>query len=298
VNPKVIIGQRIGRLGNQVYLLAHLIALHQATGIGFSHPTLGHYSRFFKGSQHDPLVRYPVGRACWPSSDFLRQAVYSTTRLLDKSGLLNRIDSDRCLRIDYQEIFDLSDPGFIDWVRRVGTVWLLGGWLFRYPTATAVFLPALREFFALAQPFADNVSRLVERARRGGDILVGVHLRQTDFKEHAGGRYYFTTSEYAAVMYATADLFPSAKIRFLIVSDEPKTAADFPGLDCAFGSGVPVEDMYCLGGCDYLISSFGSSFSAWPRFLFQVAGYQIEDPFIRPQRGDFRTTFEPWQLIA
>jgi hypothetical protein len=300
----VIVGQRIGRLGNQLFLLGNLLALHQATGVRFSHAALREYGLCFQGTCRDPLCRYPVlhgeaDRSQHPvSGTFLvRAAVYVGMRCLDKIDSLTRLRGS-VVSIDHRDTFDLSDPAFIDQIISHKRTWLSGGWRFRYPTIRDSFLPAARQFFALTEPYASNVGTLLATARGDGEILIGVHIRQTDFREHSGGRFYFTTPQYAALMHQAASLFPERKVRFLLVSDEDTENHDFGQLVCYRGSGVAVEDMYALGGCDYIISSIASSFSLWPSVLYQVPSYRISDPEQAVSISDFKTTIEPWVLAG
>ena len=58
-------------------------------------------------------------------------------------------------------------------------------------------------------------------------FLVGcdVHIRQTNFKKHAGGRYHFATADHAGLMQHCQQLFQSAGVGFLVVSDEPHNSS-------------------------------------------------------------------------
>jgi hypothetical protein len=291
----VIVTQKIGRLGNQVYLFAHLIALYCRTGIGLAHPALGEYGLYFVGTRGDPLCRFPPVPNHLPSGVWARKCSYYLARLFDHLCCqLHR--SDNWFRIDYREEFDLSNPTFVEQARANRTTFLSGGWRFQFPEIDQDFFIKAREFFALAQPYADHVNQLVARAREDADVLVGVHIRQTDFKDHAEGKFYFSTEQYADVMRKTAKLLSERKIHFLVVSDEPKSSTDFPGLHCTWGTGMPVEDMYALGACDYVISCIASSFSLWPTVLYQIPNYRVSDPEANFTMEDFRILHEPWTI--
>jgi hypothetical protein len=54
-------------------------------------------------------------------------------------------------------------------------------------------------------------------------------------------------------------------VGFLICSNEAINATMYQGLTVCFGTGDPVEDLYCLSACDYIIGP-PSSFSAWAAF--------------------------------
>lgn len=296
MHPRFIVGQRVGRLGNQAFLLANLLACHQATGIGFCHPVLGNYGKYFKGTADDYLARFPGAAIGQPRGTAARLAAYCTLRGLCKLKLLARPGSPLVRQISGNEELDLSDENLQQTVRQSGHIWLLGSWLFRYPTITTRFFPLAKEFFELTEPYHSRVATILSTARRKTGVLIGVHIRQTDFKHHEEGRFFFTTEQYGRVMREAQRLFGGPGVRFMVVSDEKKHPEYFPGLPCEFGSGSDIEDMYCLGGCDYLISSAASSFSLWPAFLNRIPSYRIKDPDQPLTREAFVVSDGMWKI--
>lgn len=297
---KVVVLQRVGRLGNQIALMSNLVAFSQATGATFLHPTLGSYADYFRGTCCDLFCRYPAASGLRTRVPKLnRLLLYSVCRALDRCGAVKSAYSGRVWESDYKALVDLASPEFLNLVYSGHYTFLTKGWFFRYPQVHREnFLREMRDFFALAEPYASNVAQLVTRARAGCDMLIGVHIRQTDFKEHAGGRYYFSTADYARLMQHCQRLFHPARVGFLVVSDEPHELSDFPSLRCTFGSGTDIEDMYCLGACDYIVGSAASSFSLWPAVLFQKPTYRIFESDCEPSASEFRITLEPWLDIA
>ena len=293
---KVVVLQRVGRLGNQIALMSNLVAFSQATGATILHPTLGDYADYFRGTCCDLFCRYPAACGSRPRVPKLhRLLLYSVCRALDRSGALNRVYSGHVWESDYKTLVDLGSTEFLTRVHSGRYTFLTKGWFFRYPDVDRVsFLGALGSFFSLSEPYASRVAAIVRRAKTASDVLIGVHIRQSDFRKHAGGKYFHTTKDYARLMEQTSRLFPRQNVGFLVVSDEPKSALDFPGLRCHFGSGQEVEDMYSLGGCDYIIGSAASSFSLWPAVLFQKPTYRVLDPKQTPTKDDFKITLEPW----
>jgi hypothetical protein len=293
---KVVVLQRVGRLGNQIALMSNLVAFSQATGVIILHPTLGAYADYFRGTCCDLFCRYPAVNSSKRRVPILyRMLLYSVFRAFDRSGAANKMYPGRVWESDYKTQLDLASPEFLTRVRSARYTFLTKGWFFRYPDVDKTsFLADLGSFFSLAEPYASRVAAVLRKAKSMSDILIGVHIRQSDFRDHAGGKYFHSTKDYARLMEHTCRLFPGQNVDFLVVSDEPKSAFDFPGLRCHFGSGQDVEDMYSLGGCDYIIGSAASSFSLWPAVLFQRPTYRILDPACKPTKDDFRITLEPW----
>jgi hypothetical protein len=292
----IVVMQRVGRLGNQIGLLANLIAFSLATGVRISHPTLGHYANYFSGTAADLLCRYPTKQSGKVCSKTLRAVHYALCRTLDKSGLLKFFARRRLFESDYKALVDMSEKSFISKVTGGRFTFLTKGWFYRFPSVNKNhFLNEIQSFFDLVEPYKSNVQSLVQKARCNCDVLVGVHIRQTDFREHEGGKFYFKTDEYSRIMRHCQNLFHPRKVGFLVVSDETHSLSDFPNLECSLGSGIDIEDMYCLGGCDYIIGSIASSYSLWPAVLFQKPTCRISDCYKLPEIPDFRVLLDPWR---
>jgi hypothetical protein len=299
IEGSTVVGmERVGRLGNQLFLFANLIALSLFTGASVAHPTLGRYANYFTGTASSLFCRFPLKqRAFLTRSNFLRVVVYYMCRALDRSGMLKQTSGEALYEGDYSSVVDMSQKSFLKRLTAHKLLFITKGWTYRYPNVNKdTFLAELNRHFALIEPYSSNVAQTVKSARGTHAVLVGVHIRHTDFKQHRGGKYYFTTEGYAKIMRHIQLLLYPATVSFLVVSDVKHTTAQFPLLSCTFGSGVDVEDMYCLGACDYIIGSVGSSFVLWPAFLFQKPIYRIEDADYLPDLRDFRVTMGEWSV--
>jgi len=73
-------------------------------------------------------------------------------------------------------------------------------------------------------------------------------------------------------------LFPATtRVRFLLFSNEPIAEADFAGFDTGRSSDHPVEDLYALAGCDYIIGPI-STYSMWASFYGRVPLLHLHRP--------------------
>lgn len=132
----------------------------------------------------------------------------------------------------------------------------------------------------LFQPRAEAVLRqnsFFDSSCTGADVLVGVHIRHSDFKHFANGIWYFPTSDYYQAMIATREFFGTSKVRFLIASDEPVLADSFSALDIVKAPGHTLDDLYLLSRCDYLIGT-DSGYVRW-------ASTYGKKPLFRLERG-------------
>lgn len=68
--------------------------------------------------------------------------------------------------------------------------------------------------------------------------------------------------------------FVANKVSFFVTSNEALSQSDFPGLTVTFGTGVPIEDLYTLAGCDYACGP-PSTFSGWASFMTSQSRFDI-----------------------
>ncbi len=131
----------------------------------------------------------------------------------------------------------------------------------------------LRRYFALAQEHGQRVEAVANRMRQKEGVVVGVHVRRGDYATFAEGRYFFDHQDYRRAMKGIQhSLRNNGKaVRFLLCGNEPGVA-DLPvweGLEVNGGTGHPVEDLYALARCDYLLGP-PSTFSMWASFYGRV----------------------------
>jgi len=62
------------------------------------------------------------------------------------------------------------------------------GWLFRDEPSLRKHADLLRNYFSPVDKHAADISRLIEKARKDCDLLVGIHIRQGDYKNWLDGK--------------------------------------------------------------------------------------------------------------
>jgi hypothetical protein len=123
-------------------------------------------------------------------------------------------------------------------------------------------MPRIRTVFAPKENILHYAEALLEHARGMGDIVIGVHLRWEDYR---GTPYFFPLNVFLNRMKEISSFFKPTKVSFVICSPEKLKQEDFPDT-CVFSSdGSPVQDMYSLAGCDYILGP-PSTFSGWASF--------------------------------
>ena len=113
---------------------------------------------------------------------------------------------------------------------------------------------------------------MIQAKRQEVDVLVGVHLRRTDFAEYQGGAYYFDDKAYANWMRqltVCAEL-AEQRVGFLLSSDATVHLEHFDGFNVfRIPDALSIEDLHALSACDYIMGP-PSTFSMWASFYGNV----------------------------
>ncbi len=288
----VVIANKSGKLGNRIIVFAHFIACALENNVKIMNPAFDEYAGFFRSTSRDLLCRYPLGNTVIRGGEKTRRLIYHlvyyATRLIAKSKFSNRLVE--TIVLDWEDKCSLDGDEFIDLLKRRRLI-LAQGWQFRARRYFVKHANEVREFFRPVEAHERKVEELILRVRGQCDVLVGVHIRLGDYSMFKGGKYFFDVDKYVALMKDVEGLFDGKKVGFLICSNESLQIQRFSGMQVFFGTNQPLEDMYALAGCDYILGP-PSTFSMWASFYGQTPLYQFEDIDRTPDIDDFKYCVE------
>ena len=283
----IVITSKAGRLANRLFLFAHFIAFGIEHGVEVLNPSFEEYAKYFESTKDNIFCRFPK-QAKLKCNRAIRLLIYVFTRIITKFfiklGLKNRFFS--LLLIEPYETLVLSDERFLNLVKNHRFL-LIQGWRFRDPENLCRHASEIREYFKPISKILNNVNVLIEKIRAKCDVLVGVHIRQGDYREWRGGRYFYDVEKYVDVMKKIEKIFPNEDVGYLVCSDEELDKEVFKGTNFFFGSNHLVEDLYSLAECDYIVGSF-STFNQWASFYGGVPLYSIHEPNEKIKLENFR----------
>jgi len=275
----IVIAGKPGQLGNMLLLSSHFIGRAIESDFSVSNLAFDNYANCFPTTSADWLCRFPAKASRVHVTPRLRRWLYRASnfsvRLLARLG--GNLGFLRSITIyDWEAVFPLSDPGFIE-LARSNRVTLVRGWGFRDYECLKKHADQIRDVF---RPFEANqrrIDELISRARQDADLLVGVHIRHGIIHFDNTRKYFYTAKRYAEMMGEIAGLFPGRRVAFLICSDWPQDLNMFAEFKVTFGTGDLVEDMYAFARCDYLIGA-PSTFTMWASFYGKVPLNMIKRP--------------------
>jgi hypothetical protein len=313
IQRKIILTAPAGQLGNRLLQMCSFIAFAKENNYTIINPGFDkfHYARYFDFTDKNILCSYPPVFASTDIAakrkrrfNFYRfitekpvvcRIFYTGRKLFMRAGILPRAfavylllgTSDKC---------NLDDPAepLLQQMRGNKKIFM-GGWMFRAISSFDKYAGEFRKLFTPKQQYLDNIHKLITAARNDHDILVGVHIRHGDYKDHFGGIYYYELPQYKQKMRETLELFPGKRVCFLVCSTSTFTHTDFEGFDVIFGTGEQLEDMYSFAFCDYTIGP-PSTFTGWASFWGQKPVHHISD-LSKPVRLENFSIFNGQQFV-
>ena len=294
-NKILVIGLRTGRLGNRLVLFANVMGFAAEHGYRVVNVAFHTYAHLFENTRRDIYCRYPVARR-----RSLFDLIPGVAKAIRKTRIFYQIIRHASEWNDHSPILGkrvftlreipgqtlLLDAAEVQSRMADAKIVFVHGWRFRAPESVRRQAARIREFFRPISEVGQAVRQSVELLRQQADIVVGVHIRRTDYRAWKKGRFFFAVDRYAAWMRELAGQFPGRRTVFFVCSDEPRQASEFTGLTVVIGAGPPVADLYTLAGCDYILGP-PSTFSQWASFYGNKPMYHLRSGDDRVERDKF-----------
>lgn len=281
--PVIASDATVGQLGNTLLQSAHAQAFCREHGHYHINFPFTPYASHFAATRTSVLCSLPTFPWFPLSSGNRYRFLGLAKRLHAALGSPGRV---RAIQIDWAEEVRMDDPAFPTLIQHDWLV-ALQGWRFRAPRLVEKHAAAIRHYFRPVTAIRQRVQRLVDSCRKQADILIGVHVRQGDYANWMGGRYFYGADVYERQMRQALTLFPDQRIHFILSSNDLPEALRQVALPVSFGTGLTaVDDLYTLAACDYILGP-PSSFSLWASFYGQVPIHHIETPETFPTLDDF-----------
>jgi hypothetical protein len=288
VCPTLVAADRPGQLGNQMMVLAHLIAtaLEFQTRVwapGFKE--CADNLQYFSG---DSLCRYPGrGRRRYRLPGIIGRIVYFLSRVV--SAALVRVPfSLPWIRITrLSSLYSQADLSVLLLKEEKVRLHLLQGWLLRNKSALIKHIDSVRQVLQPRQDVVDEASALIEQLRGTGAMVIGLHVRRGDYQRHQYGRYFFSLEDYRAIGERALALWADRNAVLLVCSDEPVPPEVFRGIHARISTGNAIFDLTCLSLCDAVVGP-PSSFTMIASLIGSTPLYSCENANALFSRDDFR----------
>ncbi len=277
----IIIGKKYGQLGNRLFLYAHLIAAAEEYGVKLMNPAFAEYAERFPRTRSDLWCHYPELEASSGSprvgspSRWKRNLVSKTVELSGRGihYLGGEVRGLKVIRLRTGEQCDLASDSFASLVLSQDV--LLQGWLFRSEHLLHKHAEKVKSHLAIDFSLQEKIQSRLSKLREQADLIVGIHIRQGDYRTYLGGKYYYPISQYAQLMRQIADHYSPSRVAFLVCGNGEFSVADFQGLNVSCEKRDVMEDLYSLSQVDLLVGP-PSTFTGWASFYGSVPIYWLE----------------------
>jgi Glycosyl transferase family 11 len=307
--PLLIYTHGAGRLGNQLFAYAHLLAFleEHPDEYDFINFAFIPYSTFLAHRSHASsfaipgrkrsLLRYlasivEVDPNKGRTSRIQEKVIVNCARLMHGYGAIAPQGQSLIARDIYHWSFivgerldylDLALPQTVERLQRKDFS-ILAGWGIRSWSLLEKHGDAVRSELAVHPQYGAIARTFVADLRQNYDFLIGVAIRQGDYRSSGEiyKRFLFESDQYALwirqAMIAFAD---KGRVGFVLTADEPQNRSQFAenvhfSTGIAGGEGHYLESLTELAMCDALMTS-ASTFGGWAAFWGDIPVIPLYD---------------------
>lgn len=283
----IILWHNGGRLANQLWLFVSVYAYCLEMGYKIENHCFFEYASCFNISSGNRLVDlfffkgYVFLKKNLPNKFFADQhinffrtsykAYVKLIRFIYKNSIVSA-NHDEQAAVHYLKPSDNSDQRMSEFENSQEKKIYLQGWLFRNPVGIEKYRKEIRGYFRPKDRIILPVEEFIAGLRKKYDTVVGVHIRQGDYKkEFYGGKLYFNEEEVNNILNAYLEYFKKDKSKtcFIICSDGPVDDNRFKGLNVEKSAFGAVEDLYLLSMADLIIGS-DSTFGVFAAYFGNI----------------------------
>ena len=245
-------------------------------------PAFAEYSVLFQGTTDQRWGKFPSDKDAISPSLASREWIYWLNRSAYKLAKPLAISKNSGIRVAKAQSskFIQTDSLLNDFLQESWNILFTQGLHFYSPGEWFVrHGDKIRSFLEPLNVYQEKATQLVTKIKSQTDVLVGVHLRQTDYKEFVGGRFFYSLEQYLMKMLEIRDLYHPRRCSFLICSDVQWEGNPKQGLAYFSGPGTLVGDLMALSKCDLILGP-PSTFSGWAAWYGKVPIHFLENPTI------------------
>ena len=272
----IILKHSRGELANQLWNYVSIYSYGLEIGIGTKvrNPSFFEYHHYFNFLTHENFFtrflsfwfRNSAGRRndlrnrLWRNIYFIYAKVIKTLIRFSTEKILLSSENNNS-----QAIY-LPPTSLVNLLENKETGYFVG-WLFRNPVGINKFKNELTQSFSPNEKIKNKVDEIIKPLRLKYHKIVGIHIRQSDYKEFKGGIYFIDQKRIKEIIeeYIKQNTIDRNQILFIITSDGKIEKEIFDDLNIYISKENAVTDLFILSKTDTIIgsdSSFGA-FASW-----------------------------------
>jgi hypothetical protein len=303
--PLIIYTYGSGRLGNQLFSYAHFVAFLNENQGKYNFINFGFipYSKFLKSTSENLCCTCPTEHNSFSVLKYLapileaklssklasicqEKLIVNAARLIHAYGAISHHGQSLIANDVYNWSFvvgervrylDLALPETVDYFSNKNFI-ALAGWSIRSWSLLEKHKQFVQEALAFHPKYVDIARPFIDDLRQEYDFLIGVAIRQGDYRSSGEiyKRFLFEFDQYVDWIKQAKSVFShKGRIGFVLTADEPQDPEKFAGLNVHFSTGIAggkghfVESLIELSLCDMVMAS-GTTFAAWSAFVGNI----------------------------
>lgn len=266
----IILKHSRGELANQLWNYISIYACGLETGAQVQNPSFFEYHSYFNFLAKESLItrffsswfKDSTNRRGSMHNRFWRNVYLGYVEIIKFFAGKNLVSSEN----ERNQVVFLPPTSPLPSLENKKTTYFIG-WLFRNPLGLRKFRRELVSAFAPNKIIEQKVTDIIMPLRQKFEKIVGVHIRQADYRTFKGGVYFINQTRVKEIIdeFIQKNSMDKNKTLFLITSDGPVEANIFRNLTTYISKENFITDLFLLSSTDIIIgsdSSFGA-FASW-----------------------------------
>ncbi len=255
----IILKNNGGRLANQLWLYASIFAYCKESEYQCVNDSFLNYHKYFRFSPSNFFTK-TISKI---NNRKISSKIYNTYAKLISTIVKNKTISDK------DKEYFLPPESNTDPAKNKNKLYL-SGWLFRNPAGLKKYHSQIQKAFRPKEEYCKPGENLIDDLKQKYKHIVGVHIRQGDYKTWNNGKYYFSNKEVADILndYLSHTNQKDQTV-FIFCSDGKIDPNEFRNINYVLGPGTEITDLHTLSLTDLIIGS-NSTYNQWAAYYGSV----------------------------
>ena len=265
LNKKLIIRDEYGQLGNILFRLGNALAFALEHGYRVEDYTLA-FCNYHDGSSNIRFFEHQ-------HTLYFFQFPRPTFPLIDR--IQWKLRNQKFNKADVIENFD---PTFDLQSLKPTRSYELKGFHFSSGNLVLKHRSKICETLRFRESEILPIKNLIDDKRKKYEVLLGVHIRQNDYKTFYDGKYFVSASQYLSYIEKFMSLHKKPKsIGVVVCSDDNVLIRDFQTKlpYYIYPTGSIAQDIVALSLCDFILGQKATTMSAWAAYMGDTALLQV-----------------------
>jgi hypothetical protein len=276
LKKRLIIRQEYGQLGNILFRLSNTLAFafeHRYRVEDYTLAFCNYHDgssniRFFENFHPFHFFEYPK-----PKLRFLNRI---------KWRLRRRSKTNIHMVENFETSFDLTSLSSYSQIE-------LKGFHFCSNELALKYREKIVKILTFRKKYTDPIQAQLQKFRNTHKVLLGVHIRQNDFKDFYGGQFYHSSETYRKHILNFVGFFKDpSDVGIVICTDNLSMLESFLDFKPLTPRGNIAQDIYALSQCDYILSAKATTMSNWSAYYNNKPIYRINQDQLPKSIQEFK----------